>query len=190
MFDHICNCHLAYSEKNCISFRGLLRSLQSPLDKRYSTLENIYFFFFSMYFISFLLGINVLPPPMVATLPPKVDLPKDETKVENVEKETFTLEDVIKSLDDSLVKAESDSKIDSKKAGDIRKRIKMFEDKWIKEQLNEKLKSGMFNLSQHLKNEEIQEAEKLQQKLNLDHPSQCTPWMIAIRQLILALKQE
>ena len=126
---------------------------------------------------------------MIKTLP-KTDTPKEEPKPENVEKETFTLEDVIKSLDDSLVKAESESKIDSKKAGDIRKRIKMFEDKWKKEQLNEKLKSGMFNLSQHLKNEEIQEAEKLQQRLNLDHPGQCTPWMIAIRQLILALKQE
>ena len=38
-------------------------------------------------------------------LPPKSDPPKEEPKPENVEKETFTLEDVIKSLKTSLKEA-------------------------------------------------------------------------------------
>lgn len=135
-------------------------------------------------------GISVPPPPLAKGIP-KSESEKTESKEEvSVEKETFTLEDVSNSLDQSIVNAETSEKIDSKKAGDIRKRIKMFEDKWNKDQLNEKLKSGMFNLSQHLIKNEVQEAEKLQQRLNLDHPSQCTPWMIAIRQLILALKTD
>ena len=37
---------------------------------------------------------------------------------------------------------------------------------------------------------QMDEAEKIQRNLNVEHPSLCTPWMIAIRQLILAQKSE
>ena len=54
---------------------------------------------------------------------------------------------------------------------------------------DDKVKNGMYKLACSLKDEDYEEAEKIQRGLNVDYPSICTPWMIAIRQLILALKQ-
>ena len=91
-------------------------------------------------------------------------------------------------MTETVQRAESAGKFDNKKATDISKRIKLFEEKWVKGQLNDKVQIGMSNLGKHLVMDEIQEAEKLQQRLNIEYPSLCTPWMVAIRQLILALK--
>ena len=137
-------------------------------------------------------GINVPPPPPPLTsnsIIPKVEQKELEPQTnENPTTEQINVEDVIKNLNETVQKAESAGKIDTKKATDISKRIKLFEEKWIKGQLNDKVQMGMCSLGKHLVMDEIQDAEKLQQKLNIEYPSLCTPWMVAIRQLILALK--
>ena len=79
--------------------------------------------------------------------------------------------------------------LEPKKVTEIRKRIEVFRQKWQKNELNEKIKQGMQKLGCHLDAKEFDEAEKIQRSLNVDYPNLCTPWMIAIRQLVLALKQ-
>ena len=44
----------------------------------------------------------------------------------------------------------------------------------------------MLELAQLLENGQIDEAEKTQRNLNVEYPNLCTPWMIAVRQLILS----
>lgn len=125
-------------------------------------------------------GINVPPPPSISTL--KIDH-KDELKEsEDTEEKETNLDDVIASLEATLEK----SQLEPKKAAEIRKRIGMFKDKWS--QLDGKVRAGMAALGQHLEHGRVEEAEKIQIKLNVDFPGQCTPWLIGIRQLILALK--
>lgn len=96
------------------------------------------------------------------------------------------VEDVISKLETSLMAAQQSGRIDAKKASEIRKRIGMLQDKWSRNQLNEKLHHGMFKLTACLAEDNFDEAEKIQRSLNVDYPNLCTPWMIAIRQLILA----
>lgn len=125
-------------------------------------------------------GINVPPPPSISTL--KIDH-KDELKEsEDTEEKETNLDDVIASLEATLEK----SQLEPKKAAEIRKRIGMLKDKWS--QLDGKVRAGMAALGQHLEHGRVEEAEKIQIKLNVDFPGQCTPWLIGIRQLILALK--
>jgi len=135
-------------------------------------------------------GINVPPPPIAKDMVSLNVKASNNSQINEQTTESITIEDVTQPLEKSIIDAESSGKIDKKRASDIRKRIKMFEEKWKNGQLNDRLQSGMFNLTQHLIKNEFQEAEKLQQRLNIDFPSLCTPWMIAIRQLILALKPE
>ena len=90
---------------------------------------------------------------------------------------------------DLLEKVLSNDKLDARKVLEIKKRIELFHKKWSKNELNDKVKNGMYKLACSLKDEDYEEAEKIQRGLNVDYPSICTPWMIAIRQLILALKQ-
>ena len=138
----------------------------------------------------FYTGINVPPPPIAKDMVSLNVKASNNSQINEQTTESITIEDVTQPLEKSIIDAESSGKIDKKRASDIRKRIKMFEEKWKNGQLNDRLQSGMFNLTQHLIKNEFQEAEKLQQRLNIDFPSLCTPWMIAIRQLILALKPE
>jgi len=142
------------------------------------------------------LGINVPPPPpplISKSIPNKV-VHHQEIEPQNTNEnpaspeEQINIEEVIKNLTETVQRAESAGKFDNKKATDISKRIKLFEEKWVKGQLNDKVQIGMSNLGKHLVMDEIQEAEKLQQRLNIEYPSLCTPWMVAIRQLILARK--
>ena len=86
-----------------------------------------------------------------------------------------------------MIQAKGD--IDARKVQEIRKRIELFRQKWQKNELNDRVKLGMHKLVCHLDSNEYDEAEKLQRSLNVDYPNLCTPWMIAIRQLILVLKQ-
>ena len=87
-----------------------------------------------------------------------------------------------------MVNAEEAGKIDSKKVADIRKRLVMFQDKWNKDHLNDKVCVGMSKLANCLADGNFDEAEKIQCRLKVDYPNICTPWMIAIRQMILAQK--
>ena len=54
--------------------------------------------------------------------------------------------------------------------------------------MNENIQIGMFKLAKLIQEDKFEEAEKVQTKLNVDYPGLCNPWMIAIRQLILAQK--
>ena len=106
----------------------------------------------------------------------------------NQEDLQLTLDDVIAALEANLSKAEMLGKMDAKKAGEIRKRLSSFRDKWTNNQLNEKVKQGMSKLATLLSEDKYEDAEKLQRSLNVDYPNLCTPWIIAVRQLILAQK--
>ena len=44
----------------------------------------------------------------------------------------------------------------------------------------------MLKLAQLMENGQIDEAEKIQIIRNVEYPNLCTPWMIAVRQLILS----
>ena len=142
----------------------------------------------SLFNLVFLPGINGPPPPPPLISNSIQELEPQKTNENPTIIEKINVEDVIKNLSETIQKAESAGKIDTKKATDISKRIKLFEEKWIKGQLNDKVQIGMNSLGKHLVMDEIPEAEKLQQRLNIEYPSLCTPWMVAIRQLILALK--
>ena len=130
------------------------------------------------------IGLNVPPPPSVqgASVPvvspqlPSIDDQGPEIEVNHV---IDLLEKVILAKDNA----------DARKVQEIRKRIELFRQKWQQNELNDKVKHGMHKLVCHLDSKEYDEAEKLQRSLNVDYPNLCTPWMIAIRQLILVLKQ-
>ena len=153
-------------------------------------IENFGYISIITYYHYFHTGINVPPPPIAKDMAQLNVKESNNSQINEQTTESITIEDVTQPLEKSIIDAESSGKIDKKRASDIRKRIKMFEEKWNNGQLNDRLQSGMFKLTQHLIKNEFQEAEKLQQRLNIDFPSLCTPWMIAIRQLILALKPE
>jgi hypothetical protein len=135
---------------------------------------------------------NVPPPPPVSSVMPKVPA-QVPTTLQSTQEELLAaevdVENVINILENCLTKAKESKKMDNKKAADISKRIGMLKDKWKRDQLNEKIHLGMSKLTKHLSEDEFQEAEKIQRALNVDYPSQCTPWMIGIRQLILAFQQ-
>jgi len=132
------------------------------------------------------------PPPSLppATVPPPNLSEKMNDKIETEHVEDVKVEDVVKILEDNLCKAENSGSVDEKKAGDIRKRIGILQEKWTNGKLNEKVHFGMLKLAKFMESGQMDEAEKIQRHLNVEHPSLCTPWMIAIRQLILAQKSE
>jgi len=134
-----------------------------------------------------------LPPP--PSLPPSIATPtnpaekgEDQSQPELVEDVKF--EDVSNILEANLCEAESSGAVDEKKASDIRKRIGILKEKWTNDKLNDKVHLGMLKLANFMEAGQMDEAEKIQRNLNVEHPSLCTPWMIAIRQLILAQKSE
>lgn len=131
-----------------------------------------------------------LPPPAGAAAAAKESKSSDESKEASISTTDVKLEDVIRKLETSLIAAEESGRIDAKKASEIRKRIGMLEDKWSRNQLNEKLHHGMFRLTACIAEDNFDEAEKIQRSLNVDYPNLCTPWMIAIRQLILAQQEK
>ena len=96
------------------------------------------------------------------------------------------MDTVIGILETSTAQAEERGYLEAKKAGEIKKRLGMFKNKWTNDQLNDKVKIGMFKLAELIQKEDYDQAEKIQRSLNVDYPSLCTPWMIAIRQLIFA----
>ena len=138
--------------------------------------------------IEYLLNLGDLPPP-----PPKTNDAVSESiaSPENISHAAVQvmLQDVMEMLERSLAKSESENKIDASKSNAIRKRLKQLEDKWNKEQLNDNIKSGMFELSKCLEEGTFTEAETIQQRLNTTFPQHCTPWIIAVRQMILAQKE-
>lgn len=95
-------------------------------------------------------------------------------------------QDVGDILESCLCEAEISGGLDEKKASDIRKRIGIFKEKWTSDKLNNKVHQGMLKLAQLMENGQIDEAEKIQRNLNVEFPNLCTPWMIAVRQLILS----
>ena len=115
---------------------------------------------------------------------------KGEAKSQTQLDEEVKLEDVAKILEASLCKAENSAAVDEKKASDIRKRIGIFQDKWNNNKLNGKVHLGMLKLARFMESGQMDEAEKIQRNLNVEYPNLCTPWMIAIRQLILAQTSE
>lgn len=132
------------------------------------------------------------PPPSLSTIipppPNPVEKVEGKTQIEPVEEVKF--EDVAKILEANLCEAENSGALDEKKASDIRKRIGILQEKWTNDKLNEKVHLGMLKLAKFMESGQMDEAEKIQRNLNVEHPSLCTPWMIAIRQLILAQKSE
>jgi len=135
---------------------------------------------------------GALPPPPPPSLLTNIPCPsnkqtiKDDTKVQEDEVIEVKFEDVGDVLETCLSDAENCGALDEKKASDIRKRIDIFKDKWNNDKLNGKVQQGMLKLAQLMKSGDIEEAEKMQRNLNVEYPNLCTPWMIAIRQLILA----
>jgi len=139
-----------------------------------------------------LTGAAPPPPPLATNLPipghkSGVEANTNKT-VENEggEDEEIKLEDVTIILEATLCKVEDSGVLDAKKASDIRKRIGIFKEKWTNNRLNGKVHQGMLKLARLLQDGQVEEAEKIQRNLNVEHPNLCTPWMIAIRQLILA----
>ena len=107
-------------------------------------------------------------------------------RVEKEAEEQINLADVAIILEATLCKVEDSGVLEAKKAFDIRKRIEIFKEKWTNNRLNGKVHQGMLKLARLLQDGQVEEAEKIQRNLNVEHPNLCTPWMIAIRQLILA----
>lgn len=132
------------------------------------------------------------PPPSLATTitDPTHPAEKEEAKSQTHLDEEVKFEDVTNILEANLCKAENSGAVDEKKASDIRKRIGIFKDKWTNNKLNGKVHLGMLKLAKFMESGQLDEAEKIQRTLNVEYPNLCTPWMIAIRQLILAQKSE
>lgn len=129
---------------------------------------------------------NDLPP-----LPPPPPSTETQQIVTSSEESTQCLESEVEVTDviDILDRVMAKETLNPKKVTEIRKRIEIFRQKWDRDELNGKVKVGMHKLAKFLDSNEYDEAEKLQRSLNVDYPNLCTPWMIAIRQLILALKE-
>ena len=140
--------------------------------------------FFKLYSFS-ILGI---PPPPPTAIPTHIPVdPGLKNKAEpNENASEISLDTVIGILETSTAQAEERGYLEAKKAGEIKKRLGMFKNKWTNDQLNDKVKIGMFKLAELIQKEDYDQAEKIQRSLNVDYPSLCTPWMIAIRQLIFA----
>ena len=126
-----------------------------------------------------------LPPPPPSSSFVKASRPDPSCNIQDQEDfNVVEVTDVIELLERVL----SNDKLDARKALEIKKRIDILHKKWSNNELNDKVKNGMYKLACSLNKEDYEEAEKIQRGLNVDYPSMCTPWMIAIRQLILALK--
>ena len=126
-----------------------------------------------------------LPPPPPSSSFVEASRPDPSCNIQDQEDfNVVEVTDVIELLERVL----SNDKLDARKALEIKKRIDILHKKWSNNELNDKVKNGMYKLACSLNKEDYEEAEKIQRGLNVDYPSMCTPWMIAIRQLILALK--
>ena len=88
--------------------------------------------------IFLLLGINVPPPPpslISNSIPNKVEHQELEPQKANENptspEEQINVDEVVKNLTETVQRAESAGKFDNKKASDISKRIKLFEEKLL-----------------------------------------------------------
>lgn len=100
---------------------------------------------------------------------------EDEESVDSVDVDV-----VVNNLEKALDKLD----IDAKKKGDISKRIKMMKAKW--NNFNQPLQTGMFKIADDLTNERSDSALKIQTQLMVNWPSLCNPWLVGIKQLIIA----
>ena len=135
-----------------------------------------------------LTGLPPPPPPSMSCPVAPIAKPASSPELQSENQDlsgAVELNDVIQLLDQVMM----NEKLEAKKVLEIKKRIAIFSQKWSDGQLNDKVKNGMHKLARLLEAEDYDEAENVQRSLNVDYPNLCTPWMIAIRQLILALKQ-
>jgi hypothetical protein len=77
-----------------------------------------------------------------------------------------------------------ENKLDGRKVEDIRKRLDMLKSKWLANELPQEVQRGMSDLANHLENGNHDEADKAQKKLMVDWPSQCSNWLVGIRQIV------
>jgi len=92
----------------------------------------------------------------------------------------------IESLQMSLKNIEV--KLEARKVEDIRKRIEALKIKMANMELPPEVERGIINLANHLENGNHDEADKIQKKLIVDWPSQCSNWLVGIRQIVYELK--
>lgn len=132
-------------------------------------------------------GAKPLLPPTTAP-PPVTSLPSGPVVKSVAANDQASAAVDVKQVLDKLEDTLTSLHLDARKAQDINKRIKIMEDKWTNGTLNLKVEQGMWKLALKLSDKNYVEAEKIQQELNVNWPSLCTPWLIGIRQLIVAAK--
>lgn len=77
-----------------------------------------------------------------------------------------------------------EGKLDGRKVEDIRKRLDVLKTKWMADDLPQEVQRGISVLAKHLENGNHDEADKAQKKLMVDWPSQCSNWLVGIRQIV------
>lgn len=130
---------------------------------------------------------NLPPPP--ASNPGAASLGNSSAKKSggssNVTDQVVTEEDrgkaveTIRALHQSL-----ETKIDSRKFQDIKKRLDTMESKWQDGSLTYPVERSLVMLAIHLESSNYDEADKLQRKLMVDWPSLCGTWLVGIKHLI------
>lgn len=95
------------------------------------------------------------------------------------------LTDTIANLEFVIKKYVTDNKVD-----EVNKRLDLMKSFWLDDKLNNSVQQKILNISKALKEENVDEADKLHIALMIEHTSVCSAWIPCIRHIISALKKK
>ncbi len=127
------------------------------------------------------------PPPPLASAAATAPPPAPTTTRQPANDATkFAVEEVTTSLTAFI---DGKSTLPDSKKKDVKKRLDMMANKWKAGSLNDKVKSGMGQVSGMLERDEASAAEKLFLSLMVDWPALCSPWGVGIKHLLVNAKE-
>lgn len=128
---------------------------------------------------------NTLPPPTATThLTTLPHAPTSENHEISIDKK--------QALEDSLANLQFviDKHVQSKaKSEELQKRLSAMRTLWLDDKLNDSVHKKILKISNALKEENVEEADKVHISLMMEHASLCSSWISGIRHLILELRE-
>ncbi|XP_069698684.1 steroid receptor RNA activator 1-like [Periplaneta americana] len=101
-------------------------------------------------------------------------------KEEALQRVTEAFEKILKDAADNVKKNESE----------IRRRLDIMKKMWEEDKLKPEIYSKMIQLSEALRNGNVDVADRIHVGLMVDHVSVCSPWMVGVRHLIHHVKSQ
>ncbi|CAK1600106.1 unnamed protein product [Parnassius mnemosyne] len=129
-----------------------------------------------------------VPPVNLPPMPVPVSTTSPHSKQNNCKNEPddtiiIDSESTLTEVKDIFVKLIDSGELGSK-ANDIRKRIGIMEDMWLKGKLNPQIQTQMKELAYALRDDQPSKADEIHKSLMVDHVSAVCTWMSGVKQLI------